>query len=27
VAVGIDGGGDSAENGSNLDLGRHCCWW
>ena len=24
VAVGIDGGGDSAENGSNLDLGRHC---
>ena len=25
VAVGIDGGGDSAEDGSNLDLGRHCC--
>jgi hypothetical protein len=24
VAVGVDGGGDSAENGSNLDLGRHC---
>ena len=27
VAVSIDGGGDSAEDGSNLDLGRHCCWW
>jgi hypothetical protein len=23
VTVGVDGGGDSAEDGSNLNLGRH----
>jgi hypothetical protein len=24
VTVSVDGGGNSAEDGSNLDLGRHC---